>query len=72
MTWGCNSSFLLLSRRRPAEAEGRLVPREVLHRDLLLLVSVGALFVQGLNLGLDFTGGALVEVGFEEPVDDKK
>ncbi len=35
----------------------------------LLLVSVVALAVFGLNRGLDFTGGALVEVGFDAPVE---
>ena len=34
----------------------------------LLVVSVIALAVFGLNRGLDFTGGALVEVGFDVPV----
>ena len=34
----------------------------------LLVVSVVALAVFGLNRGLDFTGGALVEVGFDAPV----
>lgn len=33
----------------------------------LIVVAVVALFVQGLNLGLDFTGGTLVEVEFAEP-----
>lgn len=36
---------------------------------VLLVLSVGGLIVNGLNLGLDFTGGSLVEVGYEEPVD---
>ena len=35
----------------------------------LLVVSVVALAVFGLNRGLDFTGGALVEVGFDAPVE---
>ena len=34
----------------------------------LLVVSIVALAVFGLNRGLDFTGGALVEVGFGAPV----
>ena len=34
----------------------------------LLLVSIVALVFFGLNRGLDFTGGALVEVGFDDPV----
>ncbi len=32
----------------------------------LLLISLGSLAVQGLNMGLDFTGGSLVEVGYEK------
>ncbi|MCZ6657143.1 MAG: protein translocase subunit SecF [Gammaproteobacteria bacterium] len=35
----------------------------------LLVLSCLSLAVSGLNFGLDFTGGTLVEVGFEEPVD---
>lgn len=34
----------------------------------LLLASVGSLFAQGLNLGLDFTGGTLLEVQYSQPV----
>ncbi|BBB31175.1 protein translocase subunit SecF [Neptunomonas japonica] len=33
---------------------------------LLLLVSIGSLATRGLNLGLDFTGGSLVELGYEK------
>lgn len=36
---------------------------------LLVLVSIGSLAVNGLKLGLDFTGGSLVEVGYEQPAD---
>lgn len=36
---------------------------------ILLLVSIGSLAVRGLNFGLDFTGGSLVEVGYEQEVD---
>jgi len=36
---------------------------------LLLLASIGSLAVQGLQLGIDFTGGYLIEVGFEKPVE---
>ncbi|HIP52657.1 MAG TPA: protein translocase subunit SecF [Chromatiales bacterium] len=35
----------------------------------LILISIGSLFVQGLKLGIDFTGGTLIEVGYENPVD---
>ena len=36
---------------------------------VLILVSIGSILVQGLNFGLDFTGGTLVEVEFEQDVD---
>jgi preprotein translocase subunit SecF len=36
---------------------------------LLTLVSIGALAVKGLNFGLDFTGGTLIELGYEKPAD---
>ena len=35
---------------------------------LLILVSLGSLAWQGLNWGLDFTGGTLVEVTYPQPV----
>lgn len=35
----------------------------------LLLVSIASLAVRGLNFGLDFTGGTLVEVSYEQPAD---
>ena len=36
---------------------------------LLLSVSIGSFLVQGMNLGLDFTGGSLVEIGFESEIE---
>ncbi len=36
---------------------------------ILVLASIGSLVVRGLNFGLDFTGGTLLEVGYEVPVD---
>lgn len=36
---------------------------------VLLVVSLVALGFNGLNFGLDFTGGTLLEVGYSEPVD---
>lgn len=36
---------------------------------LLTLVSLGSLAVKGLNFGLDFTGGALIELTYEKPAD---
>jgi preprotein translocase subunit SecF len=36
---------------------------------LLILISIGSLAIQGLKLGLDFTGGTLVEVSYENAAD---
>ncbi|ANG64380.1 protein-export membrane protein SecF [Marinobacterium aestuarii] len=36
---------------------------------LLLLISLGSLATKGLQFGLDFTGGSLVEVGYEQDAD---
>jgi preprotein translocase subunit SecF len=36
---------------------------------ILILASIGFLLVRGLNLGVDFTGGVVVEVAFEKPAD---
>ena len=36
---------------------------------ILLLVSIGSLATRGLNFGLDFTGGTLIELGYSHPVD---
>lgn len=36
---------------------------------ILMLASIASLAVNGLRFGLDFTGGSLVEVGYERPAD---
>ncbi len=36
---------------------------------VLIIASIGSLFVNGLNFGIDFTGGYLIEVGYETDVD---
>ncbi len=35
----------------------------------LIVISIAALAVRGLNFGIDFTGGTLVEVGYDKPVE---
>ncbi|OOZ36183.1 protein translocase subunit SecF [Solemya velesiana gill symbiont] len=35
----------------------------------VILIAIGSVFVRGLSLGIDFTGGTLVEVGYGEPVE---
>ncbi len=39
---------------------------------ILLVLSIGALTVNGLNLGLDFTGGSMVEIGFPQEVEPEE
>jgi len=39
---------------------------------VMLLISLGALATKGLNFGLDFTGGTLIELGYTHPVDLEK
>jgi len=36
---------------------------------LLLITAIASLATQGLKLGIDFTGGTLVELGYNKPVD---
>ncbi len=36
---------------------------------LLLIISIASLAMNGLKLGIDFTGGTLVEVGYQHPAD---
>ncbi len=39
---------------------------------IVLLIAVGSLLVQGMNLGLDFTGGTVIEVQYAQPVEIPK
>ncbi|MDY6991627.1 MAG: protein translocase subunit SecF [Pseudomonadota bacterium] len=48
-----------MGKRRPA----------IIVSALLLVLSVGSLLTQGLVFGIDFTGGTLIEVGYEQPVE---
>ncbi len=36
---------------------------------ILVLISLGSLLTRGLDLGIDFTGGTLVEVGYQQSAD---
>ena len=36
---------------------------------IILLVAIGALAIRGLSLGVDFTGGTLIELGYSEQAD---
>ena len=54
-----NSNFDFMGIRKPVLALSLL----------LIMISIGALALRGLNFALDFTGGTLVEVQFAEPAD---
>ena len=54
-----NSNFDFMGIRKPVVALSLL----------LIVLSIGALSLRGINFALDFTGGTLVEVEFAEPAD---
>lgn len=39
---------------------------------LLIIISIGSIAVKGLNLGIDFTGGYLIEAGYQSTVNLEK
>lgn len=39
---------------------------------ILILVSIGSIIAKGLNFGIDFTGGTVIEVGYPEATDVEK
>ncbi len=41
----------------------------VIFSSILMVASIASLVVQGLNFGVDFTGGTLVEVGYDKAVE---
>jgi preprotein translocase subunit SecF len=36
---------------------------------VLVIIAIGAIFTRGLNYGLDFTGGVMIEAEYKEPVE---
>ncbi len=53
-----NLNLDFMGRRRPA----------AILSSILIVAGLASIFIQGLNWGLDFTGGTLVEVRYEEQV----
>ncbi|HEB81787.1 MAG TPA: protein translocase subunit SecF [Gammaproteobacteria bacterium] len=59
MTQNNKIKINFMNKRKPAMAASLL----------LILVSLVSLFTNGLNLGIDFTGGYLIEAGYQQDVD---
>jgi preprotein translocase subunit SecF len=55
-------------RRTRIDFMGKAVPAAVLSA-VLTLIAIGSLIVRGMEFGIDFTGGVLIEVGYQEPAD---
>lgn len=36
---------------------------------ILMVIAIGSLFTRGLHMGIDFTGGTLIEVGYQQAAD---
>ncbi len=53
------NNFDFMGLRKPA----------VILSSVLILVSIVSLATRQLNLGIDFTGGSIIEVGYEQPVE---
>ena len=56
-----NTSFDFMGRRKLA----------LICSAILIIIGVASLFTRGLNWGIEFTGGTLVQVAYENPVQIK-